>query len=60
VVKKHGGPFSITSKSSHPCQGKKLTHNSKEEAPASLLYRNRDKKKPLLSALFHPVLLQSS
>jgi hypothetical protein len=42
------------------CQGKKLTHSSKEEAPASLLYRNRDKKKPLLSALLHPVLLQSS
>jgi hypothetical protein len=57
VVQKHGGPSSITSKSSHPCQGKKLTHSSKEEAPAWLLYRNRDKKKPLLFALFHLVLL---
>jgi len=60
MVQKHGGPFSITYKSSHPCQGKKITHSSKEEAPASLLYQNRDKKKPLLFALFHPVLLQNS
>jgi hypothetical protein len=58
MVQKHGGPSFITSKSSHPCQGKKLTHISKEEAPASFLYRN--KKKPFLFALFHLVLLQNS
>jgi hypothetical protein len=50
--------YNLQIKSSLP--RKKLTHSSKEEALASLLYQNKDKKKPLLFALFHPVLLQSS